>query len=209
MEDKDEVEALLKKLNVALEEFNSRPKPEPITAKEIMQGVIVDILPPDSDKRKQADADIEKRKAELDAERNLQLNLSITPGELCRILQGLVLLGQSFDAEKIVRESVGRSNGTRELWPKIAEVMLVKDPNEKKLRRYDDSVLVRYSALIRAGVHKNDAVKGIYKEFGWGDSGSCRKWICREISNYEGQAEAGGVRHFFADLPKPDSRADE
>lgn len=137
---------------------------------------------------------IEAEEQALEDKRNPKIELSITPSELLLMLQGLIYYHQSKEAEKYIKHSIDAGITSEKRWSKVAEIMLIKNPDEK-LSRHGDDELIWYNVLIGSGMKPRQASEEVFKKFKFSSQEACDKWLRRAIE----KRKTG----FLAELPKP------
>jgi hypothetical protein len=98
------------------------------------------------------------------------IELSVNPSELLTLMIGLILSIQSFEAERYVKESLGAGVSVGQRWSKVAELMLIKQPDEK-LRQHGDGELIEYWLHINQGLSPREAKEKVFKKFKFSSQG--------------------------------------
>ncbi len=125
------------------------------------------------------------------------IELSFDKREMIKVLQGLLLLTQSLEAEQFVKDSLHAKMSSEQRWSKVAEIMLVKTPGEK-LKPHGVDEIMRYKVLVEGGYAPKLAAREVYRQFKFSSQEACNKWLCDEITRYK---KSGNM--VFSDLKKP------
>lgn len=191
-----EIKALLNKLDaVYLDWEKNRPKPKSgyADAATVIHKSLSLAFCIDTERRKELETLLNPEPDVID--------ISVSPTELLSILIGLVLLMQSLEAERFVKDSIGKGVSNEKRWSKVAEMMFIKDPAEK-LRRHGNAELIAYWVRIDHGMTPRKASEEVFKKFKFNSQMACDKWLRREIERKQREKQKG-VPNLFADLPKP------
>ena len=89
-------------------------------------------------------------------------------------------------------------NTNEQRWSKVAEIMLIKNP-EEKLSIHGDEELIWYSVMINSGKNPRQASEEVFKKFRFNSLEACDKWLRREIEKYQ----KNQPDDWFCELPKP------
>jgi len=127
-----------------------------------------------------------------------KITVSISPIDFTLIFRGLIYLRQSVEAERYIKESIATGVTNEQRWSKVAEIMLLRDPNEK-LSIHGDDELIFYAVMIKTGLTAKQASEEVFKKFKFNTLESCDKWLRREIEKYQKKQPS----HWFCELPKP------
>jgi hypothetical protein len=177
----DHVHELSKKLSKIFSDFTENQKCKP-SANQINKKIInltrAKIFQCDIDEQNNIQNEIDLLNKQLHDD---SIDITISASDLCLIQLGLNLLGQSYEAEKFVKTSVGQSMTNEQRWSKVAELMLLKEPGEK-LSRHGSDEFCYYWGLFNAGVEPREASEKVYEKFKFQSQEACDKWLQREIA---------------------------
>jgi hypothetical protein len=184
-----EIESLLERLKAISTNFQDN-QPEITWQDNLNQVIRISLgkLHTDPEKLKE----YEKLQEDRKAQQNPRLNISVSPIEICSLIQGLIYLKQSIHAHQYVRNSIGHTSNERR-WSDVSEIMLIKNPDEK-LRRHGFDELCEYSLHVDNGLTPREASHKVFKKFNFPTQEACDKWLIREIAKQ-------GENSVFANLP--------
>jgi hypothetical protein len=114
--------------------------------------------------------------------------LDLSPVEILLIQQGLVLLVQSFEAERFISESLNTDSSipkeqrgsSAQRWSKVSEIMLLKDPKNTS-SVHGSNEFCYYWGLIKAGLAPRKASEEVFKKFKFKNLEACDKWLYDEV----------------------------
>jgi hypothetical protein len=147
---------------------------------EILRLTVANSILPDSaiEKKKSNEKKIKALEKELQDD---LINIAITESDLCLINLAMVYLKQSYEANQYVKDSTSTGISSQKRWERVAEIMLIKNPDEKRLPKYSDDLFINYWALTRAGISPSKASEEVCKKFNITDQEDCDKWLQRKV----------------------------
>lgn len=192
-----EILSLIAKLEDVSREFDKKQptKCGYANAKEIVNLAIARALCPYDTERRE----IEQKEQERHAKLNPKIELSVTQLELSEIIRGLCYLQQSKIAEEYVKDSIATGITNEQRWSAVAEIMLIKNPDEK-LSLHGIDELIWYSVMINSGKKPRQASEEVFKKFSFNSLEACDKWLRREIEKYQKNSLYDWL---VGNLPKP------